>query len=1029
MKKLLGLYLIFMMIFAFTQPFLACLGSDDQEDAAENGETDDIDTSIPDGFARINGFAIPAAIPGAIPGLLKNAEDTESYVQEASVYVIGQETSKVYTDEDGYYSLLVDTTTSPVVTSNYKAATETQSFGVVIISPDSNYGRKFEVELSIGDNYDVPDIEIPTTGVIAGTVTLQGQSDHTGIDVYIPGTSFSAKTDSDGDFTISNVPEGLYDFLRAEKDGYRYAVLSEIQVQREETTSTDSLELILSTGASGAIQINSGDNISTSLSCELTIAATDDAVLMMVAEDVNFTGGSWQAISSTLDHTFTDEGENTVYIKFADANGLESSYFSDSITIMTNPTVTLLTPSQGQTIAETLPSFDWSDSPLSSSTYTFILASDSNFSNVIKQVSSLTSSTYTLTTVLDDLEQYYWSVKIVDEDANSYSYASAYTFSIDLSTVTLSSPSSASITNDTTPSFSWSANANAASYTFVLSESSDLSNPVVQETGITSTSHTLTSALPDTTSTTYYWAVTPVDENEVAGTRSDIWNFELDNTGPTGSVTINSGDTETSNTTVSLTISATDENTVSYMYISTDGTFTDGAWEAYSTSATLTFDEFVADDSATMTAYIKFKDNADNLSDSYNDSIDLARTLTSGSITLDETWALADSPFVIIGNVGVASGVTLTIEAGVEVLFDGAYTILILGDITAVGTDENPITFTSNTASTSSGATMLKYEQTNLSDSSLSYLEMSYAAKAIHVGDETELEQDPTENSGTLTIGNTTIDNAEVRTGGYDTAAAIVFNTPTISNSTIIGESARSEPITFNNGTISDSTIVSDSYNNGITISGVIVSDSEMRIGCCGGNITINSSSNISNTRIYEYSGAPISGPLEIDASTLINVNIDLPYAQVNFTDSMVYYNTLYLTYSFGTKMGNGTITESVFDGTSGITGFEITGSNGYSTNGTCSIDLVDINDFATGIYLSGGSGAFSITDSNLHDNTSYALNNGKSIGVTATGNWWGSDDEATIESYIYDNDDDISLGDVDYLGYLSAEKTGTGPQ
>ena len=44
-------------------------------------------------------------------------------------------------------------------------------------------------------------------------------------------------------------------------------------------------------------------------------------------------------------------------------------------------------------------------------------------------------------------------------------------------------------------------------------------------------------------------------------------------------------------------------------------------------------------------------------------------TDVSGNISSNTTWSLANSPYVVTGNILVASGVTLTIEAGVTVKF------------------------------------------------------------------------------------------------------------------------------------------------------------------------------------------------------------------------------------------------------------------------------------------------------------------------------------------------------------------------
>ncbi|MEM3696464.1 MAG: Ig-like domain-containing protein [Candidatus Bathyarchaeia archaeon] len=71
-------------------------------------------------------------------------------------------------------------------------------------------------------------------------------------------------------------------------------------------------------------------------------------------------------------------------------------------------------------------------------------------------------------------------------------------------------------------------------------------------------------------------------------------------------------------------------------------------------------------------------------------------TYVEGYITLDTTWTLVESPFIISNETIVCSNATLTIEPGVEVRFGGFFNITIEGKLIAEGTEDKTIRFTSN---------------------------------------------------------------------------------------------------------------------------------------------------------------------------------------------------------------------------------------------------------------------------------------------------------------------------------------------
>ncbi len=87
-------------------------------------------------------------------------------------------------------------------------------------------------------------------------------------------------------------------------------------------------------------------------------------------------------------------------------------------------------------------------------------------------------------------------------------------------------------------------------------------------------------------------------------------------------------------------------------------------------------------------------------------------TVVSGAITTDTIWAKANSPYIVVGNISI-SGVTLTIEPGVIVKFDGYYSIY--GSINAQGRADDRITFTSNMATPVKG----DWDRVSLSNASV----------------------------------------------------------------------------------------------------------------------------------------------------------------------------------------------------------------------------------------------------------------------------------------------------------------------
>ncbi len=77
--------------------------------------------------------------------------------------------------------------------------------------------------------------------------------------------------------------------------------------------------------------------------------------------------------------------------------------------------------------------------------------------------------------------------------------------------------------------------------------------------------------------------------------------------------------------------------------------------------------------------------------------------ISESHITTDTTWNISNSPYFIEGHVTVDFGVNLTIEPGVEVRFNGFFSLYIEGNLTAIGNSSERIEFTSNKTTPSDG--------------------------------------------------------------------------------------------------------------------------------------------------------------------------------------------------------------------------------------------------------------------------------------------------------------------------------------
>ncbi len=381
-----------------------------------------------------------------------------------------------------------------------------------------------------------------------------------------------------------------------------------------------------------------------------------------------------------------------------------------------------------------------------------------------------------------------------------------------------------------------------------------------------------------------------------------------------------------------------------------------------------------------------------------------AQTNVSGAFFSNTNWTKAGSPYNVTGDVQVPAGVTLSIEPGVQIKFNGDYQILIKGYLMANGTKTSPIVFNSGSVA---GKAMILFRSTNLSISQMSNLQFTGPKYALQLEDESEYSQSPTKLSGILNVKNIVLTNTAVHTKGYGTTASLVLDSATVSSTLIKGVYPRSEQITIKNSNVFNSTINSDSYNNGIIVENSTVSSSNFTLGCCGANFSILKST-VDNSTFTDYNDYY---KVTIKDSKITNSPINLPGSDYGFIISNSTLSCSTGTYIL--KCKNLTMTSTEINGNNSATGIELFG-------GTNRIHKSNIKNTNTAIKINTNS-TLTVDSTNFDYNSVYNIQNLSASNIFARNNWWGTTDATAIASKIYDYYDNINYGIVDFSTSLTS--------
>lgn len=192
--------------------------------------------------------------------------------------------------------------------------------------------------------------------------------------------------------------------------------------------------------------------------------------------------------------------------------------------------VDLYSPSNGTTITDTTPKFDWG-SVTNADHYVLQVSSSDGFTSPYIDLKNLSNHEYIPTNSLSD-GSWYWRVRAEDSRGYWSGWSSVWEFTIDTEgpiAPTLIAPTDGSSTNDDTPTFDWSDVSDATVYKLEVSNSNTFSSLEINQSSLSSSTYTPSSTVSDGT---WYWRVRAKDSQGNWGGWSSIWSVIIDTEGP-----------------------------------------------------------------------------------------------------------------------------------------------------------------------------------------------------------------------------------------------------------------------------------------------------------------------------------------------------------------------------------------------------------------------------------------------------------------------------------------------------------------
>lgn len=707
------------------------------------------------------------------PVLSAGFQDAESGVNPASIQILldGQDvTSQANASETGFNfvsGFLADGAHVFSISVSDNVGNNAQTITNFTINTDMSPPRILNVSPADGslhsgtpsrisaDFYDDKAVDVNSARILLDNADITAQSN-----VTAAGFEF---------FLTTALSDGVHTLFISVQD----AVGNPAQISTNFTIDTSAPDIAILIPADGSLLATATPTISGSLN-DATSGVDTNSVRVSV-DGVNLT--SQTAITQTTFEVLVpdalDDGDHTITVAAEDLAGNPAVQTSIFTTDTTAPVISAVTPAHMSTITANVPTI--SATFADSGSGIDIVSAQILVDNVnVTLQATITETGFSYTPTLP-LNNGYHTVAVTIADVADNIAQAAYSFNVllDLLPPTISNitPAAGSLLATSTPTLS-------ASFTDNLTGVAPLSAHILLDGAEVTAQANVTAAgfsfVPAALIDGAHTLSISVRDNQGNAAQASV-NFTTDTTAPVIS-NLAPADGATIATDMPA-ISADFSDNVSGINLSGVRVLVDGNNLTAQAAVTAGGFDLVPGNplsNGSHTVEVRVSDNAGNITQiSFGFTVLIhVPTPVSGAITQNTLWSLGNSPYIVMGNITINSGITLTVEPGVIVRFNGFYTIEANGIINAQGTAGSPVTFTSAKPAPARG----DWNTINLHGSGniLNYVTIEYADKGVYVPS-APLWQTPAIRNSTIRNNNTGI-HFEPSTGPFIQTNTITNN-------------------------------------------------------------------------------------------------------------------------------------------------------------------------------------------------------------------------------------------------------------